>query len=167
MKSHSLSRISARFCATRALMAMMLLFAAVSSVVVTLSYAQPGVHHESREVRVEERGELLNTTSSERLVQTADFNGVWDTVTSEGKKYVLTLRARGGVVRGSYQPSNGSIRGTQTGRTLRLTCSKKDGSLGAGRFIIEPDSQSFQGTFSANNNPDDTSGGTWNGTRQQ
>jgi hypothetical protein len=86
---------------------------------------------------------------------------------------------------GSYKPSDGSIngfvkvswsaepvlqnmssiRGTVTGNVLRFTWAE-DGGGGAGRFTLSSDGESFEGTFSRTNNPDDTSGGTWNGTRQ-
>jgi hypothetical protein len=57
-----------------------------------------------------------------------------------------------------------SIKGTMTGNVLRFTWAE-DGGGGAGRFTISSDGESFEGTFSRTNNPDDTSGGTWNGTR--
>jgi hypothetical protein len=85
---------------------------------------------------------------------------------------------------GSYKPSDGSINGvvkvswsgepvlqnmsaisgTVTGNVLRFTWAE-DGGRGAGRFTLSSDGESFEGTFSRTNNPDDTSGGTWNGTR--
>jgi hypothetical protein len=120
---------------------------------------------------------------------------VWNTVTGKGKKIVITLaQGRGYVVTGIYAvngltgsnkpldrsinafvkvsasmaepvPQNQSwIRGTVTGNVLRFTWGE-DGGQGAGRFTISSDGQSFEGTLSASNNPDDTSGGTWNGTR--
>lgn len=86
---------------------------------------------------------------------------------------------------GSYQPSDGSIygfvkvsastaqpvmqsagsiKGTVEGNVLRFTWSQDNGQ-GSGRFTLSSDGESFQGAFSATQNPDDTSGGTWNGTR--
>lgn len=86
---------------------------------------------------------------------------------------------------GSYKPSGGSmfeivkvsastaepipqnkswINGKVTDNVLRFTWAE-DGGQGAGRFTLSSDGESFQGTFSMTNNPDDTSGGTWNGTR--
>ena len=56
------------------------------------------------------------------------------------------------------------IKGTVTGNVLRFTWGE-DGGQGAGRFTLSSDGESFEGTFSRTNNPDDTSGGTWNGTR--
>jgi len=57
-----------------------------------------------------------------------------------------------------------SIKGTLTGNVLRFTWGE-DGGRGAGRFTLSSDGESFEGTFSRTDNPDDTSGGTWNGTR--
>ena len=57
-----------------------------------------------------------------------------------------------------------SITGTVTGNVLRFKW-LEDGGRGAGRFTMSSDFQSFQGTYSRTDNPDDTSGGTWNGTR--
>ncbi|HEX6189735.1 MAG TPA: hypothetical protein VFZ40_16790 [Pyrinomonadaceae bacterium] len=62
-------------------------------------------------------------------------------------------------------PQNMSwIKGTVTGNVLRFTW-REDGGQGAGRFTLSSDGQSFEGTYSRTNNPDDTSGGTWHGTR--
>jgi hypothetical protein len=86
---------------------------------------------------------------------------------------------------GSYKPSDSSINGfvkvswraepvlqnlspitgSVTDNVLRFTWSQDDHRHGAGRFTLSADGQSFEGTFSLTENPDDTSGGTWNGTR--
>ena len=58
-----------------------------------------------------------------------------------------------------------SIKGTATDNVLRFTWAQ-DNAQGAGRFTLSSDGESFKGTYSRTNNPDDTSGGTWNGTRQ-
>jgi len=58
-----------------------------------------------------------------------------------------------------------SISGTVTDNVLRFTWAQ-DNAQGAGRFTLSSDGESFKGTYSRTNNPDDTSGGTWNGTRQ-
>jgi hypothetical protein len=126
---------------------------------------------------------------------TVDFGGTWNTVTSNGKKFVITLQSvrrtsvtgtytRNGLT-ASYKPADGSVNafvkvsavsgepalqnvssitGTVTDNVLRFKW-LEDGGRGAGRFTMSPDGQSFQGTFSLTDNPDDTSGGTWNGTR--
>ncbi len=57
-----------------------------------------------------------------------------------------------------------SISGTVTDNVLRFTW-REDGGRGAGRFTMSSDGESFEGTFSKTGNPDDTSGGTWNGMR--
>ncbi|MFT3744328.1 MAG: hypothetical protein QM785_08530 [Pyrinomonadaceae bacterium] len=57
-----------------------------------------------------------------------------------------------------------SIKGTVTDKVLRFKW-QEDGGQGSGKFTLSADGQSFQGTFSKTNNPDDTSGGTWNGIR--
>ena len=58
-----------------------------------------------------------------------------------------------------------SINGRVTDNVLRFTWAQ-DNAQGAGRFTLSSDGESFKGTYSRTNNPDDTSGGTWNGTRQ-
>lgn len=57
-----------------------------------------------------------------------------------------------------------SIRGTVTANVLRFKWIE-DGGHGSGRFTMSADGRSFQGVFSKTDNPDDGSGGTWNGTR--
>ncbi len=58
-----------------------------------------------------------------------------------------------------------SIKGTVTDNVLRFKWRQEEGGHGAGRFTMSSDGESFDGTFSTTDNPDDTSGGTWNGTR--
>jgi hypothetical protein len=125
-----------------------------------------------------------------------DFGGTWNTVTGKGKKIVVTLETvRRTSVTGSYQRNGltasnkpidvsvdafvkvsfisagptlqtaSSIRGTVTDNVLRFKWFE-EGDHGAGRFTMSSDGESFEGTFSKTDNPDDTSGGTWNGTRQ-
>jgi hypothetical protein len=141
------------------------------------------------------RGSGETGSAQDRRSNNADFGGVWNTVTGNGKKIVIRLaQGRGYIVTGNYGvngltgsnrpmdrsvnafvkvsaftaepvPQNQSwIRGTVTGNVLRFTWGE-DGGQGAGRFTISSDGQSFEGTLSRTNNPDDTSGGTWNGTR--
>lgn len=128
----------------------------------------------------------------------ANFTGVWNTVTSKGEKYLITLRhersdyntvigsyrSLSGAT-GSYQPSDGSIygfvkvsastaqpvmqsessiKGTVDGNVLRFNWFQ-DSGRGSGKFTLSSDGESFQGTFSATNDFDNASGGTWNGTR--
>ncbi|MBV9215980.1 MAG: hypothetical protein JO053_07365 [Acidobacteria bacterium] len=126
----------------------------------------------------------------------AEFGGTWNTVTSSGKKIVITLKStdRRTNVTGTYavngltasyqsppravdpfvrvsfmtgEPplqSLSSITGTVTGNVLRFKW-LEDGGRGAGKFTMSSDGESFEGTFSRTDNPDNTSGGTWNGTR--
>lgn len=127
----------------------------------------------------------------------ADFGGTWNTVTSKGKKIVLTLQmVRRAEVSGTYGrnamtgsypqaldddlafafvkvSANGTgpmvqsastIRGRIVDNVLRFRW-QEDGGHGAGKFTLSADGQSFTGTFSLTDLPDDTSGGTWNGTR--
>ncbi len=141
------------------------------------------------------RGSGETGNAQDRRSNNADFSGTWNTVTGKGKKIVITLaQGRGYIVTGSYGvngltgsnkpvdrsinafvkvsastaepvPQNqSSIKGTVTGTVLRFTWIE-DGGQGAGRFTLSSDGQSFEGTLSASTNPDDTSGGTWNGTR--
>ncbi|MEQ1606368.1 MAG: hypothetical protein ABL999_16015 [Pyrinomonadaceae bacterium] len=131
-----------------------------------------------------------NISISHAQVTPVDFRGTWNTVAGKGKKIVITLEtvrrtsvtgtyARNGLTAGN-KPSDGSvtafvkvsaplqsassISGTVTDNVLRFKWFE-DGGHGAGRFTMSSDGQSFQGTFSLTDNPDDTSGGTWNGTR--
>ncbi len=138
---------------------------------------------------------LVGSISSSFAQAFPDFGGTWNTVTGKGKKIVVTLKTvRRTEVTGNY-PINGltaryepfdgsvdvfvkvsaiskgpilqtasSIRGTVTDNVLRFKWFE-EGSHGAGRFTMSSDGQSFEGTFSTTDNPDDTSGGTWNGTR--
>ena len=139
---------------------------------------------------------LLLLVSVSSSVQAQYFAGEWDSVTGTGRKINLTLSGRSTSISGSFLPPNaltssnrtsddaeprfvkvsafraepvmqsaGSITGTVEGNVLRFTWRQDSGS-GAGRFTISSDGESFQGTFSRTNNPDDTSGGTWNGTRR-
>ena len=105
----------------------------------------------------------------------SNFTGAWNTITDKGEKLVITLRherADPGVVTGSYhllgdlkdKPLDGGLKGTVTKNVLRFTWSS-DKDRRAGRFTLSSDGESFEGTYSPTNNPDDTSGGTWNGTR--
>jgi hypothetical protein len=125
-----------------------------------------------------------------------DFGGTWNTVTGKGKKIVITLQsvrrisvtgtyARNGLTASIKVPdgsdtafvkvaaisgepalqSISTITGTVTDNVLRFKW-LEDGGHGAGRFTMSSDGQSFEGTFSKTDNPDDTSGGTWNGTRR-
>lgn len=124
-----------------------------------------------------------------------DFRGTWNTVTGKGKKIVITMetvrrtsvtgtygvkgltgsykpldRSINAFVKVSFTPANSVlqtaslIRGTVTDNVLRFKWFE-EGSHGSGRFTMSSDGQSFEGTFSKTDNPDDTSGGTWNGTR--
>ncbi|HEV7700992.1 MAG TPA: hypothetical protein VGO43_12235 [Pyrinomonadaceae bacterium] len=134
--------------------------------------------------------------SSAYAQSTAEFSGTWNTVTSKGKKLVLTLKSvdRRTNVTGVYGRNGlsaryrsqddpvtafvkvsatsgesalqnaSSITGTVNGNVLRFRWSE-DGGRGAGRFTMSSDGDSFEGTFSMTDNPDDTSGGTWSGTR--
>ena len=61
--------------------------------------------------------------------------------------------------------SLGRIRGYVKDNALIFTWHQDD-AQGAGRFTLSSDGESFEGSFSATSNPDDTSGGTWNGTRR-
>jgi hypothetical protein len=105
----------------------------------------------------------------------ANFTGVWNTITDKGEKLVITLRhdrSDSNVVIGSYhllgdvkdKPLDGGLKGTVKDNVLRFTWSSDEGRR-AGRFTLSSDGQSFEGTYSATRNPDDTSGGTWKGTR--
>jgi len=103
------------------------------------------------------------------------FTGVWNATTDKGEKLVITLRQDGSdfkAVVGGYhllggltdKPPDGGLKGTVTDNVLRFTWSS-DKDRRAGRFTLSSDGESFEGTFSATRNPDDTSGGTLNGTR--
>jgi hypothetical protein len=122
---------------------------------------------------------LVSVTGSaqdRRRGNSPNFTGVWNTITNKGEKIVITMRhdrADFNVVTGSYhllgdvtdKPLDGGLKGTVTDNVLRFTWSQDDRRRGAGRFTLSSDGQSFEGTYSASRNPDDTSGGTLNGTR--
>jgi len=101
-----------------------------------------------------------------------NFSGTWNTVTDKGEKFVITLRESSPVVEGRYHSLGGvegsdkqfGLKGTVRDNVLRFTWSS-DKDRRAGRFTLSSDGQSFEGTYSTTTNPDDTSGGTWNGTR--
>jgi hypothetical protein len=108
----------------------------------------------------------------------ADFTGVWNIITDKGEEYVITLRHNRSdfsFVSGSYhllgdvkdKPLDGGLKGVVKNsepNVLRFTWSSDEGRR-AGRFTLSSDGQSLEGTYSATKNPDDTSGGTWSGTR--
>lgn len=105
-----------------------------------------------------------------------DFTDTWNTVTAKGESIVLTLRQTGFEVRGGYSAPNGLmgsdirveglLKGNVKGDTLRFSWREEGSRGGTGRFTLSSDGQSFQGSFNATRNPEDTSGGTWNGTRR-
>ncbi|HEX6189734.1 MAG TPA: hypothetical protein VFZ40_16785 [Pyrinomonadaceae bacterium] len=105
----------------------------------------------------------------------ANFTGVWNTITDKGEKLVITLRHDSSdfsVVIGSYhilgdvtdKPPDGGLKGSVKDKVFRFTWSSHEGRR-AGRFTLSSDGESFEGTYSATKNPDDTSGGTWKATR--
>jgi hypothetical protein len=137
----------------------------------------------------------ISVSANAQTPSTHEFTGVWNTVTEKGKKIRLNLQqVRVGTVTGTYAPNAlsasykpadrstfsfvkasastatpsiqnmSSIRGRLKDNVLRFYWNE-DGGSGAGRFTLSADGNSFQGTLSGNGNPDDTSGGTWNGTR--
>lgn len=123
-------------------------------------------------------GSLLLTTGfssniaaqpDEKTVYEGPFNGDWQTVTSKGRKLMMGLQqTRNNTATGRYESIDGAVRGTilgtVTNNVLRFTWVETNGSHGAGRLTLSADRRSFQGTFSTTDNPDDPSGGTWNGT---
>src|SRR5687768_17177102 len=87
----------------------------------------------------------------------ANFTGVWNTVTDQGEKLVITLlhdRSDFSVVVGIYhrlgdvtdKPLDGGLKGTVKDNVLRFTWSQDEGRR-AGRFTLSSDGQSFEGTF--------------------
>jgi hypothetical protein len=116
------------------------------------------------------------SAQSQPAGQPSNFTGVWNIITNKGEKLVITLRhdrSDLSVVVGSYhllgdvrdKPLDGGLKGTVTDNVLRFTWSQ-DESRRAGRFTLSSDGESLEGTYSATRNPDDASGGSWNGTRQ-
>ncbi len=103
------------------------------------------------------------------FVYEGPFNGDWETtVTGRGIKFLMGLQQSRTTVTGRYQSGDGRFRGTILGtvknNVLRFTWVEPSGAHGSGRLTLSADGRSFQGTFSTTDNPDDTSGGTWNGT---
>jgi hypothetical protein len=118
---------------------------------------------------------VTGSAQSQPAGNPSNFTGVWNLITDKGEKLVITLRhdrSDLSVVTGSYhllgdvrdKPLDGGLKGTVKDNVLRFTWSQ-DESRRAGRFTLSSDGESFVGTYSATRNPDDTSGGTWNGTR--
>jgi hypothetical protein len=137
---------------------------------------------------------LLVSVTVSAHAQAGDFSGNWSVVTDKGKTLFFKLEQGPRGVTGSYpvngltgshRPSDGSnygivkvsastaqpvmqslgfIRGTVKDGVLRFTW-RQDNGQGTGRLTLSSDGESLEGTYSAPNNPDDTSGGTLNGTR--
>ena len=78
----------------------------------------------------------------------------------------MSLKQNGDKITGTYTPHNGKIEGQVSGRVLRFKWSQGD-QRGSGRFILSKDGNSFSGSWSNSNDPDDPSGGTWDGVRVQ
>ncbi len=90
------------------------------------------------------------------------FRGVWDTVSSQGNKYTMVLHQDGRKVWGTYTPHDGRIEGQVTGRVFRFKW-RQGNQRGSGRFTLSSSARAFEGTWSNSDDPDDPSGGTWNG----
>lgn len=107
---------------------------------------------------------LVSVTVNAPAQNRDKFGGEWNIVTDRGEKFVLMLYFRTpDFVAGSFS-SNGVITGTVKDNVLPFTW-KIAGRSGAGRLTFAFDGLSFQATLGATDNPDDASGGTWNGTR--
>ena len=94
-----------------------------------------------------------------------NFDGVWQTAFGTLRTRI-TLRQSGNRVTGTYTWADGKIEGTVTGNVLRFKWTQSNGRKGAGHFILKPDGKSFEGYWSYTDDPDNKSGGSWNGTRQ-
>jgi hypothetical protein len=88
------------------------------------------------------------------------FEGDWATTATSGK-YRMKLQRTGNKVTGTYAPDNGKIEGVINGKVLRFAWTQ-NGGKGSGRFVMSDDNQSFSGSFSKGDDPDDVDG-TWNG----
>ena len=100
-------------------------------------------------------------------VAALSFAGGWVSAVN-GVAHSITLNQKGGSVTGAYSSADGSvgkISGKISGKVLRFAWSQTDGVAGAGKFILSGDGQSFEGSYTFTNNPDNVEG-SWNGSRQ-
>lgn len=137
---------------------------------ISISYAQaPTVDFKGTWNTVTGRGKKIVITfeTVRRTSVTGVYarNGLTGTASYKSVDDTAIAFVKVSAVSGEPAPQSiSSITGTVTGNVLRFKW-LEDGGRGAGRFTMSSDFQSFQGTFSMTDNPDDTSGGTWNGTR--
>ncbi len=95
----------------------------------------------------------------------ASFSGTWS-ANAEDVSYTLSLKQKGSGVNGSFQGSDGSdgtLSGNLQGNVLRFSFTQNDGIQGTGKFVLSDDGQSFEGSYKLSDN---SSKGSWNGTRQ-
>jgi hypothetical protein len=142
----------------------------------TFNWTQDGGYEGTGEFRLDEDGkgftgsstalkprEFTNTWNSYKP-ELISFAGNWET-TSDGQHSIpLTIVQTGNKVTGLYPSKNGKIEGTVTGRVLRFKW-ESDGGSGSGRFVMNEDWWSFNGTYNTGEDPDDVEG-TWNGTNK-
>ena len=95
------------------------------------------------------------------------FTGSWD-ANAQDVAYTMTLKQTANSVSGSYEGADGSvgkITGKVKGSVLRFAWTQTDGISGSGKFALAEDGQSFAGSYTLGNNPDQADGG-WSGSRR-
>jgi hypothetical protein len=126
--------------------------------------AEPEMANENAGSPTRGQPEKPAAEAEQKLVELS-FAGNWSTITDQGNAYILSLRQKGSVVTGSYQPGNGRIEGTvDDGGRLIYTWSQ-EGYAGSGVFRLADDGESFDGTFSNSADPFEVAG-QWSGSRQ-
>jgi hypothetical protein len=108
---------------------------------------------------------VVLTTGNANGQGPSSYVGVWNTVTNTGETFALTLALRSGETLVGHYTSTGVLRGAVRTRVLRFRWQREGVGEGAGKLTFSADGQSFQGTISTNDNPDDPSGGSWSGVR--
>lgn len=108
---------------------------------------------------------VVLTTANANGQGPSTYVGVWNTTTNTGETFALNLALRAGETLVGHYTSTGVLRGTVRSRVLRFRWQREGVGEGAGKLTFSTDGQSFQGTISTTDNPDDTTGGSWSGVR--
>jgi hypothetical protein len=80
------------------------------------------------------------------------YSGTWGTRTDKNWTYMVTLKANGAAVTGTYVAQNGGrgqINGTVNGGVLQFKWTQDGGFAGTGQFALAADGNSFSGTYQA------------------
>lgn len=94
------------------------------------------------------------------VTSSSNFAGEWKTTWLD-----MSLTQAGNRVTGTFAWADGKVEGTVTGNILRFHWTQSNGK-GAGHLTLSEDGKSFKGFWSYTDDPDNQSGGTWDGTRK-